>query len=900
MRKYIVYPLLIASCLMVAAGAALAQESGSTQQMYENYSKLLSPEKVYLHTDKDVYSATDTIWISGYVENASYAAEFDESNYIYVELMNDQVVRNDGAANYSKAVKTVIARKKLRRFGNNFNGYIVVPEMNSTGRAILRGYTYWMLNRPVDYMFYKELELTNPMKDKLVGAMEDKNIKRKADYVRIGELSPEDKAKLEKKEAKVEYDVQFLPESGNAVQGGKGVYYIKSIAHNGMGVGVYGEVSDAEGNVLAEYVTDSLGFGKIVIAQVPVGAMTASVNDANGYNARVKLPAALEEGVVINGAMGIVSAQEYGERDVLQFTVSTSASLIGRGLSAIMHNGSEIYYTKPITKVGERLSLKAGALNAGIHSISVVDLKGNVYAERPFVVLPSEKESLAVETQRGEYGRRELVNVTLTLPEEMADPTQNFSVAVTDSQMADNFEKTTIKSYMFLKSELQGYIEDIDFYFNDTVPLSQRMLRADYLMQTHGWRYYDLEKIIKGKNEVPHFGKEYSQTLLGKVVNMTGIANRAFVSFLAPSIGFKAMGQIDSGYFVLHDVNFPENTRFLISAVGKNGRSIRQTPELLKEYYAPVFNYPMKSGKVTYSDNYRSTVENIYYNNDDGEHAMAYELNPVVVTSQLITPKNSPSPIANYPIKREWYRDTMEMKAYAQNYNVGAYVALAYSGVREFFGGVADDISVPSYEQGHLVDTTAEPKGIPSGSLIGPKASAGSMAGGEVTRPGRYGLVLVYLNGSYIPADEAVFTVLALPLSEVESMIYVSGVSAAPFQPSFDSGDVSPYPVLMVRTKPDSRGKSLPPNVSMDYPLGWQKPVKMYTPKYDSAEARKSSGRDSRITLYWNPSVQFDAEGKAYVSFYTSDSASDLRIEIEGKSAAKQYHYVEKIIPRKK
>ena len=376
MRKYLVYPLLIASCLMVAAGAALAQDSSSTQQMYENYSKLLSPEKVYLHTDKDVYSATDTIWISGYVENASYAAEFDESNYIYVELMNDQVVRNDGAANYSKAVKTVIARKKLRRFGNNFNGYIVVPEMNSTGRAILRGYTYWMLNRPVDYMFYKELELTNPMKDKLVGAMEDKNIKRKADYVRIGELSPEDKAKLEKREAKVEYDVQFLPESGNAVQGGKGVYYIKSIAHNGMGVGVYGEVSDADGNVLAEYVTDSLGFGKIVIAQVPVGAITASVNDANGYNTRVKLPAALEEGVVINGAMGIVSAQEYGERDVLQFTVSTSASLIGRGLSAIMHNGSEIYYTKPITKVGERLSLKAAALNAGIHSISVIDMKG--------------------------------------------------------------------------------------------------------------------------------------------------------------------------------------------------------------------------------------------------------------------------------------------------------------------------------------------------------------------------------------------------------------------------------------------------------------------------------------------------------------------------------------------
>ena len=905
MRKYIFYPLFSALCLLMAAGAALAQDSSSTQQMYENYSKLLSPEKVYLHTDKDVYSATDTIWISGYVENASYAAEFDESNFIYVELMNDQVVRNEGAANYTKAVKKVIVRKKLRRFGNTFSGYIVVPEMNSTGRAILRGYTYWMLNRPVDYMFYKELELTNPMKDKLVDVMADKNIKRKADYVRIGELSPEDKAKLEKKEQRQqqEYDVQFLPESGNAVRGGRGVYYIKSINSKGAGVSVYGEVSDNDGNVLAEYITDSLGFGKIVIAQLPAGAMSASVNDADGFNSRVKIAAPLAEGVVINGAMSVVSAQEYGEKDIIQFTVNVSASLLGRRLAAILHNGSEIYYSKPVAKAVERLSLKPMALNAGIHSISVVDVEGNVYAERPFVVLPSGKETLAVETQKKEYGRRELVNVTLTLPEEMAEAGNSFSVAVTDAALVDNFEKTTMKSYMLLKSELQGYIEDIDFYFSDTVSLGRRMHRADYLMQTHGWRYYDLEKIIKGKNEVPHFGKEYSQTLLGKVVNMTGIANRAIVSFLAPSINFKAMGQIDSGYFVLHDVNFPEDTRFIISAVGKNGRSIRQTPELMQEYYAPVFNYPMRSGKVTYSDNYRSTVENIYYNNDDGEHAMAYELNPVVVTSQLITPKNSPSPIANYPIKREWYRDTMEMKAYAQSYNVGAYVAQTYAGVREFMGGSADDIAIPSYEQGHLLDTTSESKGIPSGSLIGPKPSAGSMANmatSGITTPSRYGLVLVYLNGSFIPADEAVFTVLSLPLSEVESMIYVSGVSAAPFQPSFDTGDVAPYPVLMVRTKPDSRGKSLPPNVSMDYPLGWQKPVKMYTPKYDNAEARKSGSKDTRLTLYWNPSVEFGPDGKAYVSFYTSDSTSDLRIEIEGKSATKQYHYVEKIIPRKK
>ncbi len=889
--------LAIIALQFSASSFAAAQEKLSPIELFDNYSKLLSPEKVYLHTDKDVYSATDTIWISGYVENSSYAAEFNESNYIYVELINDQVENKDGSANYTKSVKKVIARKKLRKLGNSFSGYIVVPEMNSTGRAILRGYTYWMLNRPVDYMFYKELELTNPMKDKLVQAMQEKNIKRKDDYLRIGELAPEDKEKLAKKEHKIEYDIQFLPESGNTIVGQKGVYFIKGINNLGSGVSVFGEIYDTNGNILAEYVTDSLGFGKVSIEKLPEGTLTASVNDVNGPKDNVKLPSALIEGVAINGTMGIVSQSGYGDKDVIQFTINTTQSTLTHGLKAIMHNGSEVYYTKPVSKEMERFSIKPAILNAGIHSISIIDDNGNIYAERPFLILPSEKEPMSVSTQKKEYGKRELVNVTLTLPEGLADNSSNFSVSVTDISTVNNFEKTTIQSYMLLKSELQGYIEEIDYYFNDTIPLNQRMIRGDYLMQTHGWRYYDLEKIIKGKNDIPHFGKEYSQTLFGKVVNMTGLANKAMVSFLAPSINFKAMGQIDSGYFVLKDVNFPEGTRFIISATGKNGRNVRQTPELMKEYYAPIFNYPMKGGKVTYSENYQKTIENIYYNNDDGEHAMAYELNPVVITSQLITPKNSPSPIDNYPIQREWYRDTTAMKSYAQNYTVGAYVVATYSGVREFFNGVADDIALPSFM---MQDTISQESGVPSGSLIGPKITAGSMAGGSITRPGRYGIVLVYLNGSYIHPEEAVFTVLSLPLAEIESMIYVTGVNAAPFQPSINSSDVSPFPVLMVRTKPNSKANDIPHNVLSDYPLGWQKPVKMYTPKYDSAEARKKGGQDNRLTLYWNPSVRFDAEGKAYVSFYTSDSASDYRIEVEGISSSKRYHYVEQIITKKK
>ena len=190
---------------------------------------------------------------------------------------------------------------------------------------------------------------------------------------------------------------------------------------------------------------------------------------------------------------------------------------------------------------------------------------------------------------------------------------------------------------------------------------------------------------------------------------------------------------------------------------------------------------------------------------------------------------------------------------------------------------------------------------IESGTLIGPKKSPASMAGrGYPLKPGRWGVVLTYLNGMYVPASQAVYTVLSLPLSEIESIVYVSGLAASPFQPAFEQGEVYSFPVLMVRTKPFVRTDLVPYNVSSAYPLGWQKPVKFYSPRYDAQDVYKKKGTDNRITLYWNPAVKMDENGEATISFYTSDSDSNYRVEVEGRSAARQYHYAEKIIERVK
>ncbi|RZJ79484.1 MAG: hypothetical protein EOO47_10675 [Flavobacterium sp.] len=52
---------------------------------------------------------------------------------------------------------------------------------------------------------------------------------------------------------------------------------------------------------------------------------------------------------------------------------------------------------------------------------------------------------------------------------------------------------------------------------------------------------------------------------------------------------------------------------------------------------------------------------------------------------------------------------------------------------------------------------------------------------------------------------------------------------------------------------------------------GLQNQREFYTPSYESEDQKASSLPDFRSTLYWNPNVVFDKDGKAKVDFFTSD-----------------------------
>ena len=73
---------------LVVVRHSLDCTAATPDSLFMQYSKLLSPEKVYLHTDREVYNLGDTIWFKGYLQNASAIQEYPESNYIYVDIIS--------------------------------------------------------------------------------------------------------------------------------------------------------------------------------------------------------------------------------------------------------------------------------------------------------------------------------------------------------------------------------------------------------------------------------------------------------------------------------------------------------------------------------------------------------------------------------------------------------------------------------------------------------------------------------------------------------------------------------------------------------------------------------------------------------------------------------------------
>lgn len=85
--------------------------------------------------------------------------------------------------------------------------------------------------------------------------------------------------------------------------------------------------------------------------------------------------------------------------------------------------------------------------------------------------------------------------------------------------------------------------------------------------------------------------------------------------------------------------------------------------------------------------------------------------------------------------------------------------------------------------------------------------------------------------------------------------------------------------------KGDMAGFEIDPRaVVLDYE-GMQLQREFYSPVYETEQQQKSRVPDFRNVLYWAPDINTDAEGKANISFYTSDKPGKYAVVLQGLTA---------------
>jgi hypothetical protein len=110
-------------------------------------------------------------------------------------------------------------------------------------------------------------------------------------------------------------------------------------------------------------------------------------------------------------------------------------------------------------------------------------------------------------------------------------------------------------------------------------------------------------------------------------------------------------------------------------------------------------------------------------------------------------------------------------------------------------------------------------------------------------------------------------------------------------------GDYLSYGIVNVITKAGDFSNAALPDGAIRLTYRVIDPVLSFvSPDYSSEEMKNSRTPDFRNTLYWNPSVKPDKEGKARIEFWTSDFVSDYEINIQGITPEGKMFSLKKLI----
>lgn len=632
---------------------------------------------------------------------------------------------------------------------------------------------------------------------------------------------------------KNQIDLRFFPEGGNLINQIPVKMGIKANNAAGRGMNISGSIVDETGTTISPFATTYLGMGQLILNTQPERTYTAVVRLEDGSEQRVPLPRAQPAGYVLN-----VNNLEDKE---IKAKVYISESLLGKGELHVVAQHQGMIYARvaiPTSKQLASFSISKNEFPSGIVQLTLFDSENRPVAERlVFVNHSDEQMDLRLNTAKKVYTPREKVNVDLTAMAKGKSILGSFSVSVTNTSVVtpDPSNESNIFSSLLLRSDLPGYIEKPNDYFIDDSPATRQHL--DNLMLTHGWRRFTWQDVIADKKPVWSYKPEKSLSISGTLTtNGKKPIAKGRVSLFSSSGGLIVIDTLTdaNGRFVFDNLSFGDSTKFVVQ-----GRTA-------------------KNGKYT-------------------------EIKIDAVPGQVVTPNkntgdivvNVNETIASYVTQSNDYFEELTRRGLLQRTQVLKEVKVV---TKKNIVRHSENLNGPGRADAIITAKQLETCQMLSQCLQGRVAGLVMRNGVPyLTRNGgRIPMQIVY-DGIYVESD----FLDAISPFDIETIEVLKNASNLAIYGSRGGGGL----LIITSKRGDARvGSAYTPGVITHLAKGYSFAREFYSPDY--ASQNNSNQPDLRTTIYWNPQVVTEANGKRSVEFYNADTKGTYRVVVEGIDAA--------------
>ena len=772
----------------------LCQTLDTTLANFQYYQYQVPEEKVYLSTDKEVFVQNENLWFSVFLVNARTHQTSSVSELVYVDLLGpkDEIISS----------LAIDMRSHLGK------GSFFLADSLLGGNYTINAYTHYMRNSSPEFIFSKTVEFFNLKRKKTIKEpVTDKQV----------------------------IHVDFFPEGGYILSGVPNAIAFKIIDGFGNGLTHQGVLIDAKGNKVTELNPLNFGLGKFQFTP-DSDQQYRGFFQINGNDYFFKLPKVKDKGyqLTVRRALTKTHITVKGSPGMSFENTYLLMHIRGNMIKVVKANpGQEFIYN---SLVNDQVS--SGIIHVTFFKDRVPLLERLFYNERA-----NDKINIEADVTPN-IKKRSKVNFDLSV----LDPkglkySGSFSVSVQKKSTDRN--KTNIENYLWLTSDLKGYIESPNYYTNAVN--ADRFEMLDLLMLTHGWRRFEWGNVLNRTLPPILYFPEKGFTLEGKVVRWEDRSKPIQVDLsmmFLENITFQARtSSNEAGDFWFEGLQVEDTLNAVIQTInskkekkGKSGKLINSFIELKKKTY-PKIRINHQAKKIESKALNRDYLDDML---EISQIKASFDGDVIFLDEVAV---ESTEDRSSNPFYREYmlYREP-DTRLVMDSIKSG------YANIFDVIKGRLTGIQFSKDESGEYIALIRGPNSI-------------SLDNNAV----------FLLDGQQIPSS-VISTINPNDISHVDVL---KGVRATIYGTS--NGVIAFY------RKTGRSGAALGNtmgilNVKM---YGYHQPDEFYVPNHKNPTEKEKIRPDRRGTQYWSYSIPL-SQNKANFSYYTSDDSGDFVAYIEG------------------